>query len=225
MSSSTVWNIHENCSLIFQFPELPFQTFTSNYNDYLSCNSSTRSIDTPGVINRVSKLFKGHPLLITGFNTFLPPGYKIEVETTTENAIGYNVHTVTPTSQRRRPLAPSATASPSTPGAQQQQQTQQGVSIGPPSGVLGVQSNHTGAGGSQPGGVGSGAGPIPLHNNNNNNSNNNNVNNSVTAILSAGSPHVGPPAPVSAQPPSGQHVQTPVPLQSHLATSQVKLVE
>lgn len=37
------------------------------------------SIDTPGVISRVSSLFKGHPELIVGFNTFLPPGYKIEV--------------------------------------------------------------------------------------------------------------------------------------------------
>ena len=37
------------------------------------------SIDTPGVIERVSNLFKGHPELIVGFNTFLPPGYKIEV--------------------------------------------------------------------------------------------------------------------------------------------------
>jgi paired amphipathic helix protein Sin3a len=38
------------------------------------------SIDTPGVIQRVSNLFKGHPELIVGFNTFLPPGYKIEVQ-------------------------------------------------------------------------------------------------------------------------------------------------
>lgn len=37
-------------------------------------------IDTPGVISRVSNLFKGHPDLIVGFNTFLPPGYKIEVQ-------------------------------------------------------------------------------------------------------------------------------------------------
>lgn len=36
------------------------------------------SIDTPGVINRVSELFAGHPNLIQGFNTFLPPGYRIE---------------------------------------------------------------------------------------------------------------------------------------------------
>lgn len=36
------------------------------------------SIDTPGVISRVSELFAGHPNLIQGFNTFLPPGYRIE---------------------------------------------------------------------------------------------------------------------------------------------------
>lgn len=40
---------------------------------------SSFSIDTPGVISRVSNLFKGHPDLIVGFNTFLPPGFKIEV--------------------------------------------------------------------------------------------------------------------------------------------------
>ncbi|CAO3640847.1 unnamed protein product [Mucor hiemalis] len=38
----------------------------------------SQSIDTPGVIERVSTLFKGHPLLISGFNTFLPAGYRIE---------------------------------------------------------------------------------------------------------------------------------------------------
>lgn len=36
------------------------------------------SIDTPGVIDRVSTLFRGNPNLIQGFNTFLPPGYRIE---------------------------------------------------------------------------------------------------------------------------------------------------
>jgi paired amphipathic helix protein Sin3a len=39
------------------------------------------SIDTPGVIDRVSSLFHGHPALIQGFNTFLPPGYRIECGT------------------------------------------------------------------------------------------------------------------------------------------------
>lgn len=37
-----------------------------------------QSIDTPGVIRRVSTLFAGNPPLIQGFNTFLPPGYRIE---------------------------------------------------------------------------------------------------------------------------------------------------
>uniref|UniRef100_A0A3Q2DID1 Paired amphipathic helix protein Sin3b n=1 Tax=Cyprinodon variegatus TaxID=28743 RepID=A0A3Q2DID1_CYPVA len=39
----------------------------------------SQSIDTPGVINRVSQLFHGHPDLVLGFNAFLPPGYRIEV--------------------------------------------------------------------------------------------------------------------------------------------------
>jgi len=36
-----------------------------------------RRIDTVGVIARVKDLFKGHPRLILGFNTFLPKGYEI----------------------------------------------------------------------------------------------------------------------------------------------------
>jgi paired amphipathic helix protein Sin3a len=40
--------------------------------------TSNCSIDTPGVIDRVSSLFRGNPNLIQGFNTFLPPGYRIE---------------------------------------------------------------------------------------------------------------------------------------------------
>ncbi|XP_050673536.1 paired amphipathic helix protein Sin3a isoform X4 [Leptidea sinapis] len=52
------------------------------YNDFLDIMKEFKSqtIDTPGVITRVSNLFKGHPELIVGFNTFLPPGYKIEVQ-------------------------------------------------------------------------------------------------------------------------------------------------
>ena len=40
------------------------------------------------MISRVSTLFRGHPDLIVGFNTFLPPGYKIEVS----NNETINVH-------------------------------------------------------------------------------------------------------------------------------------
>ena len=38
-----------------------------------------QKIDTAGVITRVKQLFKGHPDLIVGFNTFLPPGFTMEV--------------------------------------------------------------------------------------------------------------------------------------------------
>ncbi|KAI9332798.1 hypothetical protein BDR26DRAFT_868930, partial [Obelidium mucronatum] len=50
------------------------------YNRFLDIMKDFKSqaIDTPGVIDRVSNLFRGHPSLVTGFNTFLPPGYRIE---------------------------------------------------------------------------------------------------------------------------------------------------
>ncbi|KAI9014417.1 hypothetical protein CLU79DRAFT_767523 [Phycomyces nitens] len=53
------------------------------YNKFLDIMKDFKSqaIDTPGVIERVSGLFKGHPSLISGFNTFLPPGYRIECST------------------------------------------------------------------------------------------------------------------------------------------------
>ncbi|CAG5056294.1 unnamed protein product [Parnassius apollo] len=59
-----------------------FNTQPQVYNDFLDIMKEFKSqtIDTPGVIKRVSNLFKGHPELIVGFNTFLPPGYKIEVQ-------------------------------------------------------------------------------------------------------------------------------------------------
>ncbi|KAG6809875.1 hypothetical protein H0H92_014314 [Tricholoma furcatifolium] len=50
------------------------------YNQFLDIMKEFKNekIDTPGVIKRVSQLFNGHPLLIQGFNTFLPIGYRIE---------------------------------------------------------------------------------------------------------------------------------------------------
>ena len=53
------------------------------YNKFLDIMKDFKSqaIDTPGVIERVSNLFNGHPMLIQGFNTFLPPGYRIECGT------------------------------------------------------------------------------------------------------------------------------------------------
>ena len=60
----------------FQFEKTPevYDQFLEIMKEFKS-----QSIDTPGVIQRVSNLFKGHNDLIEGFNTFLPPGYKIEV--------------------------------------------------------------------------------------------------------------------------------------------------
>lgn len=59
----------------FQFNNKP-----DIYNRFLDIMKDFKSqtIDTPGVIGRVSTLFKGYPALIQGFNTFLPQGYKIE---------------------------------------------------------------------------------------------------------------------------------------------------
>ncbi|KAF8527835.1 hypothetical protein BU17DRAFT_73529 [Hysterangium stoloniferum] len=57
-----------------------FQNNPDIYNNFLEIMKDFKSqrIDTPGVIKRVSTLFTGHPALIQGFNTFLPPGYRIE---------------------------------------------------------------------------------------------------------------------------------------------------
>ncbi|ORY91047.1 hypothetical protein BCR43DRAFT_463715 [Syncephalastrum racemosum] len=60
-----------------------FQAQSDVYNHFLDIMKDFKSqaIDTPGVIERVSLLFHGHPELISGFNTFLPPGYRIECST------------------------------------------------------------------------------------------------------------------------------------------------
>ena len=60
------------------------QQFTSHpdvYNQFLDIMKEfkAQSIDTAEVIRRVSTLFEGRRSLILGFNTFLPPGYRIEL--------------------------------------------------------------------------------------------------------------------------------------------------
>ncbi|KAJ7274574.1 hypothetical protein B0H12DRAFT_1089258, partial [Mycena haematopus] len=57
-----------------------FQDQPNVYNHFLDIMKEFKSqiIDTPGVIKRVSHLFNGHAVLIQGFNTFLPVGYRIE---------------------------------------------------------------------------------------------------------------------------------------------------
>ncbi|XP_016957323.1 paired amphipathic helix protein Sin3a isoform X1 [Drosophila biarmipes] len=76
------------------------------YNNFLDIMKEFKShcIDTPGVIERVSTLFKGHTELIYGFNMFLPPGYKIEIHS---DALGCSVPVVS---------MPSPTGAPTSTG-------------------------------------------------------------------------------------------------------------
>lgn len=81
------------------------------YNDFLDIMKEfkSQSIDTPGVITRVSNLFKGHPELIVGFNTFLPPGYKIEVQSSDSGGYSFQVSVSIPSpSSSTSTLVPSA---------------------------------------------------------------------------------------------------------------------
>lgn len=63
--------------------KVQFHEHPDVYNRFLDIMKDFKSgaIDTPGVIGRVSTLFAGNPELIQGFNTFLPPGYRIECGT------------------------------------------------------------------------------------------------------------------------------------------------
>ncbi|RLV93073.1 Transcriptional regulatory protein SIN3 [Spathaspora sp. JA1] len=72
-------NVKDALSYLDQV-KIQFYNQADVYNNFLDImkDFKSQSIDTPGVIDRVSTLFQGHPNLIQGFNTFLPPGYKIE---------------------------------------------------------------------------------------------------------------------------------------------------
>ncbi|KAM9853933.1 paired amphipathic helix protein Sin3a-like [Aulostomus maculatus] len=52
------------------------------YNDFLDIMKEFKSqrLGTPGVIGRVSQLFRDHQDLLMGFNKFLPRGYEIVLE-------------------------------------------------------------------------------------------------------------------------------------------------
>lgn len=72
-------NVKDALSYLEQV-KLQFSSQTYIYNQFLDIMKDFKSqnIDTPGVIERVSNLFKGYPILIQGFNTFLPQGYRID---------------------------------------------------------------------------------------------------------------------------------------------------
>ncbi|XP_072834009.2 paired amphipathic helix protein Sin3b isoform X1 [Pogona vitticeps] len=61
--------------------KIRFGNDPATYNGFLEIMKEfkSQSIDTPGVIRRVSQLFHEHPDLIIGFNAFLPLGYRIEI--------------------------------------------------------------------------------------------------------------------------------------------------
>ncbi|TFL03756.1 hypothetical protein BDV98DRAFT_503644 [Pterulicium gracile] len=74
--------------------KIQFQDQPDVYNHFLDIMKDFKSqaIDTPGVIERVSTLFTGNPYLIQGFNTFLPPGYRIDISA---DPLDFNTITVT----------------------------------------------------------------------------------------------------------------------------------
>ncbi|TFY59719.1 hypothetical protein EVJ58_g5599 [Rhodofomes roseus] len=75
--------------------KMKFQDKPEVYNRFLDIMKDFKSqiIDTPGVIERVSNLFHGHPTLIQGFNTFLPSGYRIDCTTDAQNPNSITVTT------------------------------------------------------------------------------------------------------------------------------------
>ncbi|PLW07516.1 hypothetical protein PCANC_23520 [Puccinia coronata f. sp. avenae] len=94
-------NVRDALSYLDQV-KVQFQDFPGVYNKFLDImkDFKTQMIDTPGVIDGVSSLFRGHPSLIQGFNTFLPPGYRIDVSqgdgsSQTGNLSAYSLITVT----------------------------------------------------------------------------------------------------------------------------------
>ncbi|OIT37974.1 paired amphipathic helix protein sin3-like 2 [Nicotiana attenuata] len=66
-------------SYLKEVKEEMFQDQRDKYDLFLDVikDFKARRIDTAGVIARVKDLFKEHPKLILGFNTFLPKGYEI----------------------------------------------------------------------------------------------------------------------------------------------------
>lgn len=87
-------NVRDALSYLDQV-KIQFYDQADVYNNFLDIMKDFKSqaIDTPGVIDRVSQLFKGHPNLIQGFNTFLPPGYRIECSLNPNDPNTIKVHT------------------------------------------------------------------------------------------------------------------------------------
>mmetsp|Transcript_17587 Transcript_17587/g.52094 ORF Transcript_17587/g.52094 Transcript_17587/m.52094 type:complete len:294 (-) Transcript_17587:2116-2997(-) len=78
----------EDALLYLDQVKMAFEDKPEIYNKFLDImkNFKAQEIDTPGVIQQVSRLFRGYNKLILGFNTFLPDGYKIELPLDGNNA-------------------------------------------------------------------------------------------------------------------------------------------
>lgn len=133
------------------------------YNDFLDIMKEfkSQSIDTPGVIQRVSNLFKGHPELIVGFNTFLPPGYRIEVQANEQVNVSMPGSLSTTLTAGGGPVGPAQPAAPQGPPAA----TPAAPGITPPvsaasSPPTGIKGSHLPVSGPPPsGGLGGGQPP------------------------------------------------------------------
>lgn len=88
-------NIEDALSYLDQVKS-QFQKQPNVYNSFLDImkDFNTQRIDTPGVIERVANLFKGHPVLVEGFNTFLPPGFNIVCSSDPKGP--HNIRVITP---------------------------------------------------------------------------------------------------------------------------------
>lgn len=104
-------NVKDALSYLDQV-KIQFYNQADVYNNFLDImkDFKSQSIDTPGVIDRVSTLFRGHPNLIQGFNTFLPPGYKIECSLDPSDPNPIRV--TTPTGTTTRPNISAAQFAP-----------------------------------------------------------------------------------------------------------------
>ncbi|XP_063311500.1 paired amphipathic helix protein Sin3b [Pelobates fuscus] len=110
--------------------KIRFGSDPATYNGFLEIMKEfkSQSIDTPGVIRRVSQLFHEHPDLMLGFNAFLPLGYKIElpkngkvvVQTSLTSPVPSDVATSSlPSSRATLPTAPENSHSEITEEARQ----------------------------------------------------------------------------------------------------------
>ena len=95
------------------------------YNEFLGImrQFKSRTIDTPGVIEHVARLFKGSKDLVLGFNAFLPPGYKIEFASD-DGSVRYGQGLMTPQLTQPGGGAVGGMSAEMQQQAQQQQQVQ-----------------------------------------------------------------------------------------------------